>query len=41
LLQGSPPSIWAFEKAAFIVMIFGSMAVAATAALQKKLIFRL
>ncbi len=41
LLTGTMPSMWAFEKAALIVVLVGSMAVAATAGLQKKLIFRL
>jgi lipopolysaccharide transport system permease protein len=41
LLEGKVPSAWAFEKAALIVMVSVGMAMAMTASLQKKLIFRL
>ena len=41
LLYGSVPSAWCFEKALIVVGIFGGLAIATIARLEKKLIFHL
>lgn len=41
LLSGEIPTVWVFQKAAIMVLMFGGMAVATTRALEKKLIFHL
>jgi lipopolysaccharide transport system permease protein len=41
LLKGEIPSLWCFEKAIMIIALFGSLAIAAIAWFEKKLIFHL